>query len=61
MPRHKISPIGRRSSLDRLRQIREKRTAALLRSTLERTHAWACLRLVEQEIARRERAALFKD
>jgi len=61
MPLNKISTIGRRSSLDRLCQIREKLAAALLRGALEGTNAWACLRLVEREIARRELATLFKD
>ena len=60
MPLNKISTICRRSSLDRLRQIREKLAAALLAGALVGTHARACLRLVEREIARRELAALFK-
>ena len=60
MPLSKISTICRRSSLDHLRQIREKLAAALLAGTLAGTNARACLRLVEREIARRELAALFK-
>lgn len=48
--RHTIRPMGRRSSLDRLRQIREKRTAVLLRSTLERTPArFAPIRLLDAD------------
>ena len=61
MPLNKINTICRRTSLDRLRQIREKLAAALLAGALEGTNARACLRLVEREIARRALAALFKE
>lgn len=44
-----------------MRQIREKLAAALLAGALAGTHARACLRLVEREIARRALAALFKE